>query len=139
VEERYAEKAREYGLDLRVEAAGPALVTADNDRALQLVSNLVENALRCTPSDGVVTIGVAGSEVRVSDTGPGLTRDDLERAFERFYLYERYGKQRPVGTGLGLAIVRELAQAMHGDVTVESALGVGTTFVVRLPDAAASV
>jgi len=136
--ERYAERVRDYGLDLQVEAAGPALVCADGDRVLQVVSNLVENALRCTPADGRVTVTVAAGEIRVTDTGPGLTRDDLERAFERFYLYERCGKEREVGTGLGLAIVRELTQAMGGSVEVESKLGVGTNFVVRLPEASVS-
>ena len=134
-EDRCAEQAREYGLDLKVEAAEPALVGADSDRVLQVVSNLVENALRCTAAGGSVTITVSPGEIRVADTGPGLTRDDLERAFERFYLYERYGKEREVGTGLGLAIVQELTQAMGGSVKVESALGVGTSFVVRLPEA----
>jgi len=133
--ERYAERAREYGLDLKVEAPRPAFVRADGDRMLQVVSNLVENALRCTPADGSVMVTAAPGEVRVADTGPGLTRDDLARAFERFYLYERYGKEREVGTGLGLAIVRELTQAMGGSVEVESTLGEGTSFVIRLPDA----
>lgn len=131
--ERYAERAREYGLDLQVEAASPMLVCADSDRVLQVVSNLVENASRCTPADGSVTITASPGEICVTDTGPGLTLDDLERAFERFYLYERYGKEREVGTGLGLAIVRELTEAMHGQVTVESQLGVGTSFQVTLP------
>ena len=77
----------------------------------------------------------------VSDTGRGLTSDDLPRAFERFYLYSRYGNDRPVGTGLGLAIVKELTEAMGGTVSVSSAVGVGTAFTVALPrdDQAATV
>jgi len=72
----------------------------------------------------------------VSDTGPGLEEEDLPRAFERFYLYGRYAAHRTVGTGLGLAVVKELTEAMHGTVTVESVPGRGTTFRITLPDAA---
>jgi len=100
---------------------------------LQVVSNLVENAIRCTPPPGTVTITAARGVVSVADTGRGLTGDDLPRAFERFYLYSRYGTDRPVGTGLGLAIVKELSEAMGGRVSVASAVGVGTAFTVALP------
>ena len=100
---------------------------------LQVVSNLVENAIRCTPPPGAVTITAARGVVAVADTGRGLTGDDLPRAFERFYLYSRYGNDRPVGTGLGLAIVKELSEAMGGSVSVASAVGVGTAFTVALP------
>src|SRR5438270_64875 len=70
--------------------------------------------------------------LRVEDTGPGLETADQARAFERFYLHERYGRERPVGTGLGLAIVKELAEAMGGTVEVSSAPGTRTAFTVRL-------
>ena len=76
-------------------------------------------------------------ELRVEDDGPGLKQEELERAFERFYLYSRYGRERPVGTGLGLAIVKELAQGMGGSVDASSAPGQLTVFTVRLPLAAA--
>ncbi len=80
-----------------------------------------------------MTITTAPGTVTVADTGRGLTGDDLPRAFERFYLYSRYGTDRPVGTGLGLAIVKELTEAMGGTVSVSSAVGVGTAFTVALP------
>jgi signal transduction histidine kinase len=70
--------------------------------------------------------------LRVEDTGPGLDAGDREHAFERFYLHERYGRERPVGTGLGLAIVKELTQAMGGSVDVESRAGEWTVFTVQL-------
>ncbi len=70
--------------------------------------------------------------LRVEDNGPGLEDSDRDRAFERFYLHERYGRERPVGTGLGLAIVKELTEAMGGTVTVESEPGRLTTFTIRL-------
>jgi signal transduction histidine kinase len=99
---------------------------------LQAVSNLVENALRCTPRGGTVTLVTAPGQLTVRDTGPGIAQDELPHAFDRFFLYRRYNGDRPVGTGLGLAIVRELAQAMGGDarVTVSST---GTEFTISLP------
>jgi signal transduction histidine kinase len=96
------------------------------------VSNLVENALRLTPPGGEVRVVAGPGMLRVEDTGPGLEDDDRSRAFERFYLHERYGRERPVGTGLGLAIVKELTEAMGGTVSVESEPGRRTAFTVRL-------
>ena len=130
---RHQSTARDAGLALNLTLEPESLATADHDRVLQVVSNLVENALRCTPSPGTVTIASAPGLVSVADTGRGLTTDDLPRAFERFYLYSRYGNDRPVGTGLGLAIVKELTEAMDGRVRVASAVGVGTAFFVDLP------
>jgi two-component system sensor histidine kinase BaeS len=111
---------------------GPAPATADADRVLQVVSNLVENALRLTPRGGAVRVVTAPGVLVVEDSGPGLETEDQERAFERFYLHERYGRERPVGTGLGLAIVKELTEAMGGTVEVTSQPGRSTTFTVRL-------
>lgn len=137
VARRYEATAQDAGLVLllHTEAGGGAV--ADHDRVLQVVSNLVENAIRCTPAPGTVTISTAPAAITVADTGRGLTGDDLPRAFERFYLYTRYGTDRPVGTGLGLAIVKELTEAMGGSVAVASTVGVGTAFTVTLPAAAA--
>jgi two-component system sensor histidine kinase BaeS len=131
---RYEQRAQAFGLKLVADASGPSLpVLADHDRVLQVVSNLVENALRCTPAGGSVTVSAGPGSIAVADSGPGLAPDDLPRAFERFFLYGRYGGERPVGTGLGLAIVKELSEAMGGSVEVESAVGGGSVFTVRLP------
>lgn len=130
---RYAQAAEAFGVALVAVAEGPAPAVADAERVLQVVSNLVENALRLTPPGGEVRVVAAPGAVRVEDTGPGLEDDDRARAFERFYLHERYGRERPVGTGLGLAIVKELTQAMGGTVEVESSPGEWTVFTVRLP------
>jgi two-component system sensor histidine kinase BaeS len=129
---RYQQHADLFGVSLRVIADGPAPAVADADRMLQVVSNLVENALRLTPPGGEVRVVAEPGLVRVEDTGPGLADDDRARAFERFYLHERYGRERPVGTGLGLAIVKELTAAMGGTVAVDSVPGELTTFTVRL-------
>ena len=106
-------------------------MTGDEDRLLQIASNLIENALRETPAGGTVSVTAAPGLLAVADTGPGIAAADLPHAFERFYLYDKVGKDRPVGSGLGLAIVQQLARAMGGDVSVESGAG-GTTFAVRL-------
>jgi two-component system sensor histidine kinase BaeS len=129
---RHDARARELGVRIDVQNGRPAPATADPDRLLQAVSNLVENALRCTPSGGTVTLTAAPGELTVDDTGPGIATDELPRAFDRFFLYRRYSGRRPVGTGLGLAIVRELAQAMGGDARVESSAA-GTAFTISLP------
>jgi two-component system sensor histidine kinase BaeS len=133
---RYQPQADAFGVDLVARSEGSALVIADADRLLQVVSNLVENALRLTPAGGEVRVVTAPGELRVEDTGPGLEDADRDRAFERFYLHERYGRERSVGTGLGLAIVKELTEAMGGTVSVESEPGRSTTFTIRLGTAA---
>ncbi len=132
---RYEAQARVYDIELLATAEPGALAIGDHDRVLQVVANLVENAIRITPPGGAVGVVAGPGELRVSDTGPGLEPDDLERVFDRFYLYDRYASERKVGTGLGLAIVKELIEAMGGRVEVRSASGIGTTFTVILPAA----
>src|SRR5215472_1698823 len=130
---RYQQQAENFGVTLHAVGDAPAPAIGDADRVLQVVSNLVENALRLTPPDGEVRVVTAPGVLRVEDTGPGLGEEDTEHAFERFYLHERYGRERRVGTGLGLAIVKELTQAMGGSVDVDSIPGTLTVFTVRLP------
>jgi signal transduction histidine kinase len=131
---RYEAHAREFGVTIAAEG-GEAWVEGDHDRLLQVASNLVENALRETPPSGSVIVRVEARRLAVSDTGPGLEPADLDRAFDRFFLYDKYGRERPVGSGLGLAIVKQLTEAMGGTVEVESSPGSGATFVVTLPSA----
>ena len=129
---RYQPQSRRFGVSLSAVIEPEALADADADRVLQAVSNLVENALRCTPAGGSVTVRAAPGLLEVADTGPGIEQSEHRRAFERFFLFNRYGSTRPVGTGLGLAIVEELAHAMGGRVEVESAPGAGSTFRIHL-------
>jgi len=129
---RYQQQAESFGVGLHALGDARAPAIADADRVLQVVSNLVENALRLTPPGGEVRVVATPGVLRVEDTGPGLAEPDTEHAFERFYLHERYGRERPVGTGLGLAIVKELTLAMGGSVDVESRPGRLTVFTVRL-------
>ena len=141
VARRYESNADGFGVELQVSATEASPAVGDADRMMQVVSNLVENALRVTPSGGLVRIVARPGAIAVEDTGPGLQPEDLPRAFERFYLYARYGRERPVGTGLGLAIVKQLAEGMGGNVDASSDPGRLTRFVVRLrvPGADASL
>jgi hypothetical protein len=131
VRERFDALAAALGVTLQIDASEPALVRGDGGRLLQVASNLVENALRVTPSGGQVRVVARPGLLEVGDTGPGLSADDLEHAFERFYLHRKYSGPE-VGTGLGLAIVKELAETMGGDVDAVSEPGAGSTFRVRL-------
>jgi signal transduction histidine kinase len=127
---RQAAAARSFGVALTAEG-DETWVDGDADRVLQVASNLVENALRETPANGAVTVRAEPGRLLVTDTGPGIRAEDVPHAFERFYLYDKADKDRPLGSGLGLAIVKQLATAMGGDVSVESSPN-GTTFEVRL-------
>ena len=127
---RHEAAARAFGVTLSA-GGDETWVDADADRVLQVASNLVENALRETPSGGAVTVRAEQGRLLVSDTGPGIPPEDTPHAFERFYLYDKADKDRPLGSGLGLAIVKQLATAMGGDVNVQSGPA-GTTFEVRL-------
>ena len=105
-------------------------------RIRSLISNLVNNAIKFTPHGGIVSINLEHNknvlEIRVSDTGIGITKNEISHIFERFYRVHQSGTQIP-GTGLGLAIVKEVATIHGGKVEVESELGKGTTFIVSLP------
>jgi len=130
---RFQAQAKSFGVKLELVSNGVAPALGDHDRLLQVASNLIENALRVTPSKGSVKVIAETGTLTVEDTGPGLAPDELSRAFERFFLYSRHASERSVGTGLGLAIVKELVDGMKGTVTVTSELGNGTIFTVRLP------
>ena len=134
---RHEAAARDFGVALSADGE-ETWVEADHDRLLQVASNLVENALRETPRAGAVTVAASPAKLSVSDTGPGLEGDDLAHAFDRFFLYDKYGRERPLGSGLGLAIVKQLTEAMAGTVAVASAPGEGATFTLTLPALARS-
>jgi two-component system, OmpR family, sensor histidine kinase SenX3 len=130
--------AMDAGLTVDVEAATvPAVRGSTRDLSL-LVRNLLDNAIRYTKA-GTVVASVSATEeavvLRVSDTGTGIPSKELGRVFERFYRVDRARSRETGGTGLGLAIVRHVAENHGGTVTVESELGRGSTFEVRLPSA----
>ena len=137
----FRERAEKKGIRLAtdLQASLPPLHT--DQRALeQVISNLVENAVKYCPPGSTVTIGAkeenGGVRVSVVDNGPGIDPKHVPRLFERFYRVDA-GRSRDVGgTGLGLSIVKHLVEAMGGAVTVESKVGGGSSFAVMLPHAA---
>jgi len=131
--QRHLRRARDIGVELSGAGAAETWVLGDQDRILQPVSNLIENALRITLAGGSVTVDAGPGQISVRDAGPGLDPEDIPRAFERFYLYGRYRSERPVGSGLGLAIVQELICAMGGTVEASTPPGGGAEFKIRLP------
>ncbi len=132
--QRHLPRAQELDVALTCSGTGDdgAWGIGDEGRLLQATSNLIENALRLTPAGGAVEVRTGPGAIAVSDTGPGLAPEDLPRAFERFYLYDRYRSQRPVGSGLGLALVKELTTAMGGGVTAANRQGGGAEFEIRI-------
>ena len=114
------------------------LSSLDPRRLEQMLTNLVDNAIKFNRDGGMVTIGCeTGTRTRilVKDTGEGIPAQHLERLFERFYRVDRARSRDMGGTGLGLAIVKHLARAHGGEVRVSSELGQGSTFEIDLPQA----
>ncbi|HKO99914.1 MAG TPA: ATP-binding protein [Pyrinomonadaceae bacterium] len=119
------------------------MVHADRRRLEQMLTNLVENAIKFNRPHGTVTIrheAVSGTDsISVEDTGEGIPAQHLERLFERFYRADRARSREMGGTGLGLAIVKHLALAHDGEVTVTSELGKGSSFTIELPGIKAGI
>lgn len=136
VAEEYRARSVAASVGLEIDTDSGGHVEVDPVRVSQIVSNLVENALRYAPEGGDVRVfaGVGGGQIviSVSDTGPGIDPGDIPRVFERLYVAQRYRAVRPEGSGLGLSIVHELVTAMGGVVEVASQLGEGTTVTVRI-------
>ena len=115
-------------------------VLGDADQLVSAVANLLDNAVKYSPSGSTVELTVTAADddvlsVVVRDHGVGIPAKDLDRVFERFYRVDRARDRRTGGTGLGLAIVRNVAVAHGGDVTVSSVEGEGSTFALRLKQA----
>jgi len=117
----------------------PPTAYADPAYTQQIVLNLLSNAIKFTPSRGTISVETdrdAGVVVRVRDTGPGIESDMLEAIFEPFVQVHSTGSTGLRGTGLGLAISRRLARAMGGALIAESEPGVGSVFILTLPEGA---
>jgi two-component system, OmpR family, phosphate regulon sensor histidine kinase PhoR len=129
-------KASSRGITVSNHVPRDTLVFVDPRRLEQMLTNLVDNAIKFNRDGGMVAIGSetgARTRIQVRDTGEGIPAQHLERLFERFYRVDRARSRDMGGTGLGLAIVKHLARAHGGEVRVTSELGQGSTFEIDLP------
>lgn len=134
----HGRQAEQQGITLAVKVhdATPPL-NVDNNRVVQVLNNLVSNALRYTPTGGTITLEAAPSSagvlLRIHDTGAGIPPESLSRIFDRFYRSDAARQQSQGESGLGLAIARALVEAHGGSIAVSSELGAGTTFTISMP------
>jgi len=116
---------------------GEVVLEADRTRVMQLITNLLVNAIQYNKEGGRVTLSVAeeGTEavLKVADTGIGMGQEDQAHVFERFFRADKARSREAGGSGLGLAICRSIVEAHHGTISFTSEPGKGTTFTVRLP------
>ncbi len=129
---------RSVALELLLPKADPPAVAVDAGRIRQVLSNLLANALRYTPQRGRVQVGVQQIaplwvQVRITDSGPGISPEDLPHVFDRFYRGDRARTRDGAGAGLGLAIAKQWVQAHGGELHAESVLGQGAIFCFTLP------
>ncbi len=131
----YEDVAEDKQIDLRTALDEAVSVTGDRDRLRQVLANLVDNAIKYTPPGGRVTVSAAADEdsirIEVADTGIGIAAHDLPRIWERLYRGDHSRAER--GLGLGLSLVRAIVRAHGGTVDVQTELGRGSTFTIRLP------
>ncbi|QJC51446.1 HAMP domain-containing protein [Paenibacillus albicereus] len=135
-------EAAKKGIALEAVIADGIFLEADEDRLRQIVINLLQNGINYTPEGGQVAVsaslavredGLETVRIRISDTGIGIPKKDLPRIFERFYRVDKARSRVSGGTGLGLSIVKHLVELHKGTITVDSTVGVGTSFILELP------
>lgn len=135
----YKPHARQKNIALLVHSA-PSLpeVNIDQDRMIQVMGNLLDNALRYTPVDGSITLSAGCSldhvELRVQDSGPGIPAENLPFVFDRFYRGDKSRRRGEGGSGLGLSIAKSIVELHGGVIRVESEPGKGVVFIVELLD-----
>lgn len=125
-------------VDIHVDISDPSLeISADYDRMLQVLGNLLTNALHHTPENGEIVLRAEaipeGIHIIVNDTGAGIPLEDLPYIFDRFWRGDKSRTRTEGSSGLGLAITKQLVQAHGGTITAESEIGRGTTFTIELP------
>jgi signal transduction histidine kinase len=129
--------AEAQGLELSVQAEGPACLVTDPDKLREIVTNLLHNAIQYNRPQGRVALAVQRNNgdlnLEVRDTGIGITPEAREHIFERFYRADPSRQSDGLHAGLGLAIVKGYVDLMGGSISVESTANEGTTFRVRLP------
>lgn len=142
-------EAQKKQIQFDIEVPPGLYIEADEDRLRQVFINLLSNGINYTPPGGKVSIRIDESandrkddsdnwaqsyiDIQITDTGIGVPKKDLPRIFERFYRVDKARSRRSGGTGLGLSIVKHIVDLHNGEMTVTSEVGVGTTFIIRLP------
>ncbi|MCS7175167.1 sensor histidine kinase [Pseudothermotoga sp.] len=132
--------SKEYGVDVETQCEN-VTIWADQDRMVQMLLNLVDNAIKYTSlkemGEKRVRVCVKKDDdhavIEVSDTGPGIPKDALSRIFDRFYRVDKGRSRKMGGSGLGLSIVKSIVDRHGGQINVRSEVGVGTTFTVMIP------
>ena len=136
---KFVQVAKEKNVDLHFDnLVGEFLpITMDEDRIEQVVTNLVDNAIRHTPAGKSVTVRIQTEQsylkVEIEDTGVGIPAEDVPYVFERFYKADKARTRKKGGTGLGLAIAKNIVEVHEGNISVSSIHGEGTTFTFYLP------
>ncbi len=137
IHRKFVNLAKDRGINLELSyQANVEQFDLDADRIEQVLTNLIDNAMRHTPAGGTVKILAGGTDpliLEISDTGSGIPQEDLPFVFERFYKADKARTRGRAGTGLGLAIAKNIVEAHDGTITVHSKLGEGTTFTISLP------
>lgn len=138
--QKFSQVAKENQIQLNfvTEMAEDHVINIDEDRIEQVLTNLIDNAIRHTPTGGSVTVTLEQElsymKVQVADTGEGIPKEDLPFVFERFYKADKARtRTKKVGTGLGLAIAKNIVESHKGHIRVDSEVGKGTTFTFYLP------
>jgi two-component system phosphate regulon sensor histidine kinase PhoR len=129
-------EAEKKKINLKVNKNSNKELRGNPDKFKQMMINLVENAIKYSEEEDNVTISTSYEDnkvkIVVEDTGPGIPEKDLSRIFERFYRVDKARSRAKGGTGLGLAIVKHIVKAFNGTIDVESQLGKGTKFIVKI-------
>ena len=130
--------AESKDIDFKYEFLETSLyVNSNRDYIKQIFLNLIENAIKYTPSNGKVRVIVASNEediiIEVKDNGIGIPREDINRIFERFYRVDKARSRDVGGTGLGLAITKHIIKSLNGKIEVKSELNKGSEFIVTIP------
>lgn len=130
-------EAKSKNISISVDIKDDVELIGDRDKFKQMLLNLVYNAVKYTEPNGSVIVSSFREKhdfvLTVKDTGIGISKEDLPRIFERFYRVDKARSRNSGGTGLGLAIVKHIAISFNGVIDVESTLGKGTTFIIRIP------
>ena len=129
--------AQQHAIDIQVSSNGPVIVRADSEDLELVWANLLENAVRFTPANSTVKVRVASDVshgvVEISDSGPGISPDELPRIFERFHRGDTSRSRDTGGYGLGLAISKAVIEAYGGSITPKNEVGAGTRMIVSIP------